>query len=260
MSHSEHGHGTEGASPESVASGYELSDWRWKPVLVLTLSTFAIMALAYVVILVMVFATGGSVGDASHTLAPTDSAQSQVPPEPRLEQNPNVDGDRLVTEATTRLSSYGWEDQRAGVAHIPIERAMELLLVQGVDPFTGRETGPIGAAPAEPAAPVEPVAPIIFDATLAAQGQQLFANLGCVGCHRDDGVGLGPGLNGLYNRPRPLEGGESVVADEAYLIESILQPGARMAQGYQPIMPSYQGQLSDEQVRQLVEYIKSLGE
>ncbi len=99
-----------------------------------------------------------------------------------------------------------------------------------------------------------------FDAALAAQGEQLFVSLGCVGCHNPAGGGVGPSLVGIYNQPQPLVGGGSAVADEAYLIESILNAQAKVVDGYQPIMPAYQGQLSDEQVRQLVEYIKSQGE
>jgi cytochrome c oxidase subunit 2 len=97
-----------------------------------------------------------------------------------------------------------------------------------------------------------------FDADLAAQGQQLFASLGCAGCHQDVDA-VGPTLRGVYNTPQPLTDGSSVVADEAYLRESILDSTAKVVEGYQPIMPPYQGQLEDAQVDQLVEYIKSLG-
>ncbi len=95
-----------------------------------------------------------------------------------------------------------------------------------------------------------------FDAALAAQGDQVFANLGCASCHNS---GVGPALQGLYNSERPLADGSTITADEAYLIESILNSQARVAEGYQPIMPPYQGQISDDQLAQLVEYIKSLG-
>lgn len=118
--------------------------------------------------------------------------------------------------------------------------------------------GSVGASPDAAATESAGGAPI-FDPTLAAQGERLFTNLGCVGCHRSDGAGIGPALQGVYNREQRLVDGRTVIADEAYLSESIRDAGAKIVEGYQPIMPSYGGQLSDEQIRQLVEYIKSLG-
>lgn len=263
MSHTEHGHGHghggEGASAESVASGYEVSDWQARPVIVLTVATFTILILTFIGIAGLIFVTGGAVGDTSHTLSPTGEANAQLPPEPRLEQNPNVDGERIVVAAAERLATAGWSDQAAGTAHIPIERAKELLLARGIDPFAGEQAG--GGQAAQPTtAPAGGGEPIEFDAALAAQGEQLFTSLGCVGCHRGDGAGIGPSLEGLYTAERPLADGGTVTADEAYLIESILNAQARVAEGYNPVMPAYQGQLGDDQVAQLVEYIKSLGQ
>ena len=85
-------------------------------------------------------------------------------------------------------------------------------------------------------------------------GKQLFAQYGCVTCH----AARAPTMAGLYGRMVQLEGGGTVLADENYLRESILYPSARMVRGYPPIMPSYRGQLTEEQVMQLVAYIKSL--
>lgn len=255
-----HGHGGEGASPESVAVGFELSDWQARPVVILTAAVFAILALAFIAMAGLVFVTGGQVGDTGHTLSPTGEAQSQLPPEPRLEQNPNVDGERIVAAAVAQLEGYGWVDQGQGTARIPIERAKELLLERGVSSaFVGGQAG--GAPPAEPAPTREPAAgPVEFNAELAAQGEQIFTNLGCVACHRSDGAGIGPSLVGRYNSEERFADGSTALADEAYLIESILNPTARVVEGYQPVMPPYQGQLSDDQVAQLVEYIKSLAQ
>ncbi|HMQ34199.1 MAG TPA: hypothetical protein PKD53_25925, partial [Chloroflexaceae bacterium] len=75
-----HGHGGEGASPESVAAGFELSDWQARPVLILTIATFAILALAFIAMAGLVFVTGGRIGDTGHTLSPTGEAQAQLPP------------------------------------------------------------------------------------------------------------------------------------------------------------------------------------
>ena len=140
-----HGHGGEGASPESVALGFELADWRARPVLIIILATFAILVLAFIVMAGLIFVTGGSIGDTSHTLTATGEAQAQLPPEPRLEQNPNVDAERILAEAVERLETYGWENQGQGTAHVPIERAMELLLEKGVNPFGAAQ--PQGSTP-----------------------------------------------------------------------------------------------------------------
>jgi cytochrome c oxidase subunit 2 len=98
-----------------------------------------------------------------------------------------------------------------------------------------------------------------FNADLAAKGSQLFTNLGCIGCHQDSGVGLGPSLKGVYNSTVTLSDGSTITADEAYIHESIVNSTAKVVKDYNPIMPPYQGQLKDDEVQQLVEYIKSLG-
>jgi len=95
---------------------------------------------------------------------------------------------------------------------------------------------------------------------MTATGQSLFAQFGCATCHRSDTQGRGPSLAGLYNNPVLLEDGRTVVADENYIRESILQPGAKVVKGFKPIMPTFQGQLNDEQLNALVAYVKSLGQ
>jgi len=95
---------------------------------------------------------------------------------------------------------------------------------------------------------------------MTATGQSLFAQFGCATCHRSDTQGRGPSLAGLYNNPVLLEDGRTVVADENYIRESILQLGAKVVKGFKPIMPTFQGQLSDEQLNALVAYVKSLGQ
>ena len=96
------------------------------------------------------------------------------------------------------------------------------------------------------------------EGSLAAGGEKLFQSMGCNTCHRGDSGARGPNLAGLYNSTVHLNDGHTVIADDAYLRESILQPTAKMTQGYQPLMPTYQGQLSEENLIQLIEYIKSL--
>ncbi len=94
--------------------------------------------------------------------------------------------------------------------------------------------------------------------SLAEVGRRLFEQLGCVTCHRPDASGRGPVLEDLYNKPVGLATGETVIADEGYLRESILRPSAKMVAGYTVRMPTFQGQISEEGVVQIIAYIKSL--
>jgi cytochrome c oxidase subunit II len=90
-------------------------------------------------------------------------------------------------------------------------------------------------------------------------GAKLFSDLGCVMCHRADTPGRGPNLVGIYNKPVQLEDGRTVIADENYIRESIMEPNAKVVKGFRPIMPTLQGQISDDQLNELVAYVKSLG-
>jgi cytochrome c oxidase subunit 2 len=93
----------------------------------------------------------------------------------------------------------------------------------------------------------------------AAQGEKLFQSLGCATCHRTDTQGRGPVLTGVFGKPQRVQGGGDVIVDESYIRESITNPTAKVVEGFQPIMPSYQGQVSEEQLLQLIAYIRSLG-
>ena len=93
---------------------------------------------------------------------------------------------------------------------------------------------------------------------LSASGEKIFAELGCATCHRTDTQGRGPNLQGVFGQPVQLEDGRTVTADENYLRECILDPGAKRVKGFQPIMPTFQGLVSEEQVNALVAYIKSI--
>ncbi len=95
--------------------------------------------------------------------------------------------------------------------------------------------------------------------SLADQGAKLFESLACSNCHKPDGSGRCPTLVGLYGKNVQLASGATVKADEGYIRESILQPTAKIVAGYQPLMPTFQGLVTEEGVLQLVEYIKSLG-
>jgi cytochrome c oxidase subunit 2 len=95
-------------------------------------------------------------------------------------------------------------------------------------------------------------------ATMAETGSRLFQHLACASCHREGGAGAGPALAGVFMRTVPLEGGGTAVADESYLRESILRPDAKVVKGWTPRMPTYEGQVDEAQLQQLVAYLKSL--
>ena len=97
-------------------------------------------------------------------------------------------------------------------------------------------------------------------APLQETGKQLFSSLGCSTCHRFDIQGRGPNLTGIYNKPVLLEDGRTVIADENYVRESILSPTSKIVSGFKPIMPTFQGIVSDEQLNALVAYVKSLSQ
>ncbi|EMJ94888.1 cytochrome c oxidase, subunit II [Leptospira alstonii serovar Pingchang str. 80-412] len=93
----------------------------------------------------------------------------------------------------------------------------------------------------------------------AELGKKLYAEKACAGCHSLDGSRLvGPSYKGLFGSAREFEAGPGVNADENYIRKSILQPIAQVVKGYPPAMPSYQGQLSDDEINALIEYIKTL--
>jgi cytochrome c oxidase subunit 2 len=97
------------------------------------------------------------------------------------------------------------------------------------------------------------------EGSLASAGEKLFQDLACITCHRSDAQGRGPLLQGLFGKTVALQSGQTVVADESYIRESILNPAAKVTAGFQPIMPAFQGLVSEEQLLALIEYIKSLG-
>lgn len=95
--------------------------------------------------------------------------------------------------------------------------------------------------------------------TPAVAGQQLYQTLGCASCHGASGEGgRGPSLTGIFGKDAQLQTGQSVRVDEGYIRESIVNPQAKMVVGFGPIMPTFQGQVSEDQMMQLIAYIKSL--
>jgi mono/diheme cytochrome c family protein len=124
-----------------------------------------------------------------------------------------------------------------------------------------------GSTPGEPevAPPPRPVSrkgepandPV--DGELAHQGRQLFLKLQCIRCHSATPTGKAPLLEGLYGTKVPLKGGGTATADDAYIIESIRKPKAKVVEGWEPSMPAYdKDQVSDEDMKALVAFIRSL--
>ncbi len=89
-------------------------------------------------------------------------------------------------------------------------------------------------------------------------GERLFRDKGCSGCHAGNSSVRAPLLNGVFGGPVPLDDGTVVTADDMYIRDSILLPKKQVVGGYKPIMPTFQGQLSEEELFQLIAYIKSL--
>ena len=95
--------------------------------------------------------------------------------------------------------------------------------------------------------------------TPVEQGKDLFQNkLGCASCHSGGAAQRGAKIEGIYNTQVKLVGGETVTADDNYIRNSILNPASQIVEGYQPIMPTFKGQVTEDQLNSLVIYIKSL--
>jgi cytochrome c oxidase subunit II len=94
--------------------------------------------------------------------------------------------------------------------------------------------------------------------SMAMAGERRFKRLGCAACHLENDTGRGPSLVGLFGKTVRLQGGRSVTADENYIRESILNPQAKIVAGYQPIMPTFKGLISEDGILQIVAYLKSL--
>lgn len=92
----------------------------------------------------------------------------------------------------------------------------------------------------------------------AEAGERLYKARGCAQCHAADATaGIGPGFGGIFGKPAPLQGGGQAQVDENYLRESILEPQAKVVAGFEPVMPTYKGRLSDREITAIIEYIKT---
>ncbi|HZD23258.1 MAG TPA: cytochrome c [Acidimicrobiia bacterium] len=136
------------------------------------------------------------------------------------------------------------------------EGALALIIVAGVGVglfvFTGESLGDGDSAGYEDV--------IVWDVDAAARGATLAQEQGCFDCHTTDGSqGSGPTWKGLASSVIPLTGGGEVTVDDNYLFNSIVDPANQIVEGYENLMPRfYADQLNDDQITDLVEYIKSL--
>jgi cytochrome c oxidase subunit II len=96
------------------------------------------------------------------------------------------------------------------------------------------------------------------DVNPVSAGEKLFSSLACTTCHVGNGTGRGPSLNGVFGAKVLFADGSSATADESYIRESILQPKAKIVAGFQPVMPTFQGLVTEEQIQNLTAYVKSL--
>jgi len=102
---------------------------------------------------------------------------------------------------------------------------------------------------------------VLIDGAQAVQHVPIdVQQLGCETCHKSTATGRGPSLVGIYDKPVMLSNGQEVVVDSDYIRESILQPTAKIVAGYEPIMPVFEGQISEQSLLQIASYIKSLSE
>jgi protein SCO1/2 len=137
----------------------------------------------------------------------------------------------------------GVYDSADGVALRRLVRDATRLAGEQVTDSMGENSQDAGADAQEPPAPQSP-------------GAALYAARGCLGCH-DQGR-VAPPLEGIFGHKVLLSDGRTVTADEAYVRESILDPGAKIVAGYPPVMPSYRDQLTDTELNQMIEYLKQL--
>ena len=97
------------------------------------------------------------------------------------------------------------------------------------------------------------------DLSLASAGETLFSSYGCSGCHQGQSTVRAPSLVGLYGKPVPLQDGGTVVADDSYIRDKILNPNNNLIAGYKQVMPSFKGVIPEDDLLRLVAYIKSTG-
>lgn len=192
---------------------------------------------------------------------------SDPAPIPVLQEASGTDRQALTELQKERLNSYGWVSEEEEIVHIPLERAVALIVTRGLPtPVPTATPAPPTATAMAPAATAIAATPSLTSAaptptvnpTAVAAGEQLFTSLGCSTCHPGGGAGTGPSLIGLSDGQVELQSGETITADRTYIRRSILHPGEQVVAGYSNVMPGFEGQVSDSELNQLVAYIHSL--
>jgi cytochrome c oxidase subunit 2 len=177
----------------------------------------------------------------------TDVIHSFYVPEFRVKMDtiPGIDNQIRITP--TRLGEYKVRcAELCGAGHAYMLAPVRVVELSGFQDWVAAQKAPTPTAAALSAE--------------AEQGKQYAQQFGCAGCHSVDGSKLvGPTWKGLYGSNVSLQDGTTVVANDDYLHNSIVNPGAQIVQGYPDLMPkTYKDQLNDAQIRALIEYIKSL--
>jgi mono/diheme cytochrome c family protein len=152
-------------------------------------------------------------------------------------------------------SDYAWVDRSQGVARIPITRAMDIVGEQGL-PWGKMKEEPVAVAEAAATSDETNRPAPGLDPAMVQIGQALFTMYRCGGCHVAGSTF--PPLHGKYGTRVNLEGGETALFDEAYIIESMITPNAKIAAGYKATMPPYKDRITDNEMKQIVIYIRSL--
>jgi len=96
--------------------------------------------------------------------------------------------------------------------------------------------------------------------SIAFEGRRLFREKGCSGCHEGNSIVHAPPLAGVFDKQVPLNSGEIVTADDQYIRDSILLPGKQISAGYDNVMPSFTGHISEAEIMQIIAYLKSIGD
>lgn len=175
-----------------------------------------------------------------------------APPAPVDSSNPAPNAASLI--AIEPPATYEWIDRTQGVARIPIDRAIDILAEKGL-PWGKVEPEPEPKIEAVAGTENKPAKPAI-DPALVQIGQAVFTMYRCAGCHVEGSIH--PPLAGKYGTRVNLEGGETVLFDDDYIRESIVSPNAKVAAGYKPIMPPYKDRITDDEIKQIILYIRSL--
>ena len=196
--------------------------------------------IAIVAVALMLAACGRRMRERSDAPEPAPTAQARAAAgiEPIWKEP-----DRL---ARAHLEGYGWVDRAAGIVHIPIDRAMNLVLA-------GQKSSGPPPVPMPEAARAEET-----DTAAQRAGRRLFRQYGCSVCHDPDAIHHAPSLVGIYGQRVRLSDGTFVRADDHYLHDSILYSSKQVVAGYAPVMPSYLNFIPEPSVRKLIAFLKSL--